>query len=376
MADRIKVLHIIYDLSVAGAQNVVMNYLRGLKDDPDYEIRLIIRDPSYNSENDKAVITEKLPVKYCNYGPCLGMPGVRTIINLIRSQRLFYKEIMEFQPDIIHTHLTHILPFALLPAKLSTAKCYVHTLHSDPYAIAARFRKWAKRAFNKYGFYPICVTESQAKKAVQLYGLKNYSVVHNGVDLSRFKIEESKKGVRNTLDIDEDAFVIGCVGRFSKIKNYDFLIHVFGEYKKSNNKAALLLVGDGEEKKHCEELVEKLDILDRVLFAGQRNDVERMYKAMDVFMLTSFFESNSIVTVEAQCAGLRCVVADSVPSSVVVTNGVNRISLNAPVELWCDAIDGNITCEEKASNLEDYSMGHSIDELKGVYKKLIVKSAK
>jgi glycosyltransferase involved in cell wall biosynthesis len=371
VSNKIKVLHIIYDLSVAGAQTVVMNYLRGLKDDSNYEMKLIVRDPSHNSENDIVAINEGLSVKYCNYKPYLGIPGFRTIVNWLRCQKLFYKEIKEFQPDIIHTHLTDILPFVLIPAKMSKAKCYVHTLHSDPYAIAPRFVKWAKKAFNKYGFYPVCVTESQAKKAVELYGFTDYSVVHNGIDLARFEIGESQEGIRKTLGIAPNSYVIGCVGRFSKIKNYGFLINVFAEYKKRNNKAVLLLVGDGEEKKHCMELVEKLCISDSVVFAGQHQDVERMYKAMDVFMLTSFYESNSIVTVEAQCAGLRCVVADSVPSSVVATDGVNRISFDEPIERWVNAIDGKVACEITESYLDDFSMNHTIDELKEVYKKLL-----
>ncbi len=369
MANRIKVLHIIYDLSVAGAQTVVMNILRGMKDDDKYEVRLIVRDAPNGSKNDADVIAEKLPVVYCNYKPSTKVPIVRSIINWFRCQRLFYKEIKKYKPDIIHTHLTGILPFTVIPEKLSKAKLFVHTLHSDPYAIGERYVKWAKFAFNKLHFYPVCVTESQVAKAKERYGISDFSVVHNGIDLNRYSVNESRESIRKEMGIPNDAFVIGFVGRLSKIKNLPFLIKVFDKYQKGNEKALLMIVGDGDQRCHCEQLITECGIEEKVIFVGQRNDVERMYKAMDVFMLTSFYESNSIVTVEAQCAGVRCIVADSIPQSVVVSDQVNRIDLEAPIETWISAIDDQIPHDEKACSLTKYSIQNGINELRDVYEK-------
>jgi len=369
MANRIKVLHIIYDLSVAGAQTVVMNILRGMKDDDKYEVRLIVRDAPNGSKNDADVIAEKLPVVYCNYKPSTKIPVVRTMINWFRCQRLFYKEIKKYRPDIIHTHLTGILPFTVIPEKLSKAKLFVHTLHSDPYAIEDRYVKWARFAFNKLHFYPVCVTESQVPKAKERYGISDVSVVHNGIDLNRYSVDESREGIRKEIGIPQDAFVIGFVGRLSKIKNLPFLIQVFHEYQKGNEKAFLMIVGDGEQRSDCEQWIKEYGIKEKVVFVGQRNDVERMYKAMDVFMLTSFYESNSIVTVEAQCAGVRCVVADSIPQSVVVSDRVNRIALDAPIADWIRAIDDRVPHDEIACSLTKYSIQNGINELREVYEK-------
>ncbi len=367
MAEKIRVLHIIYDLSVAGAQTVVMNILRGMKNDDKYDVRLLVRNAPNGSKNDADVIAENLPVVYCNYKPCTTIPIIRTIINWFRCQRLFRNEIKKYNPDIIHTHLTDILPFTVIPAKLSNAKLRVHTLHSDPYAIEDRFVKWAKFAFNKLHFHPVCVTESQVKKAKERYGISNCSVVHNGIDLDRYSMDESRESIREEVGVPEDAFVIGFVGRLSRIKNLFFLIKIFNEYQKGNEKALLMIVGDGDQRTHCERLIAEYGIKEKVVFTGQRADVERMYKAMDVFMLTSFYESNSIVTVEAQCSGVRCVVADSIPESVVVSDRVNRISLDAPTEVWIDAINNQVPHDRITGSLIKYSIQNGINELRDVY---------
>ena len=84
-------------------------------------------------------------------------------------------------------------------------------------------------------------------------------------------------------------------------------------------------------------------------------------------MLTSFFESSSIVTVEAQYAGVRCVVSSNIPENVVVTNLVNRISLNEPVEKWLAAIDGSLQPDHPKGTLMDFSVDKSVKELRLLY---------
>ena len=161
--------------------------------------------------------------------------------------------------------------------------------------------------------------------------------------------------------------MIGSVGRLDPIKNYPFLLKVFSEYYKFNSKARLLIVGEGVEKQSLHALADTLRIRNRVIFAGQRNDVQNVYKAMDLFMLTSFYESSSIVTVEAQLSGLRCVISSSIPDSVIISKTVNRINLDAPLSDWISAINGDIEPNEVVNAKEIFSLNNTIRELKKVY---------
>lgn len=372
MKPKKKVVHVIYDLATAGAQTVVMNYMRSMQADEEYDLSVVVGNSYTGLQYEKESKDNGYNVFYANYQPlCSRYLGpFRPLLNWFRYQFSLFKVLKRVNPDIVHTHLTKILPFVSIPILL-LGKKRVHTLHSDPYAIEFRFYMFAMFVFHLFRFKALGVTESQAEKAKKRYHLKLVPVVHNGLNLDRYNVLESKGDIRKELGISEDAFVIGTVGRLDKIKNHPFLIKVFAEVVKDLPNAKLLLVGDGIEKKHIQSLVEEQKLVDRVVFAGLRKDVERMYHAMDVFTMTSFFESSSIVTVEAQACGIRCVIANSIPENVIVTNNnVSTLSLDASIADWVKAIEGYYPKRKQVSEIEKFSMNRTIKELKGVYNNL------
>ena len=78
-------------------------------------------------------------------------------------------------------------------------------------------------------------------------------------------------------------------------------------------------------------------IQDNILFLGNRDDVYRLYQAMDVFVFPSRYEGLGIVVIEAQTAGLPCVVSDVVPSEAKILEGTEMLSLEKPEE-WAEQI--------------------------------------
>ena len=78
-------------------------------------------------------------------------------------------------------------------------------------------------------------------------------------------------------------------------------------------------------------------IQDNILFLGNRNDVYRLYQAMDVFVFPSHYEGLGMVVVEAQTAGLPCVVSDVVPSEAKILAGTEMLNLEKPEE-WAEQI--------------------------------------
>jgi glycosyltransferase involved in cell wall biosynthesis len=135
-----------------------------------------------------------------------------------------------------------------------------------------------------------------------------------------------------------DAFVIGHIGRFSPQKNHEYIIDIFREVNRRKRNAALLLVGRGELEKRIADKVNKFRLADKVIFAGVRSDVNELLQAMDVFLFPSLYEGLGIVAIEAQAAGLPCVIADAIPKEVVITPLVKQLSTKSPPSLWADAI--------------------------------------
>ena len=143
--------------------------------------------------------------------------------------------------------------------------------------------------------------------------------------------------VRNELGLDEK-FVIGHVGRFCYAKNQEFVLNVFKEVYKQNQNAFLLFVGDGPDKKKVEKKVSKHNLSDYVLFLGNRNDTNRLYQAMDVFVFPSRYEGLGMAAVEAQFCGVRTLMSNRVPNDAVVADDALRLSLTYSAKDWAENI--------------------------------------
>ena len=128
------------------------------------------------------------------------------------------------------------------------------------------------------------------------------------------------------------------MGRFTAQKNHAFLIDVFAEVAKRRDDAVLLLVGTGEAEASVKSLVDERGLTDRVMFLGQRSDVNRLYQAFDAFVLPSLYEGLCLVGVEAQVSGLPCLLSDAITREVDVTGECKFLPIDSPA-VWADEID-------------------------------------
>lgn len=364
----IKVLHIIKDFNLGGAQAVILGYLAHCQSDPDLIMRAVSVETRKESIFDKVASEQKFDVVYLDFSPnTSSVPGVRPLLNWIKQVRLIDKAIQDFRPDIVHTHVTPILAYALLPILRHHVRGRVHTLHSDPYAIAEKSAFFARLAFRFCRVMPVCVTEEQAEKAVRRYGLSQYRVIKNGIDLERYQIAETKDAIRASLDIPADAFVVGCVGRLHAVKNHRFLLEVFQEITRIQPHSVLLIVGDGEERGNILKKAEELRLLPRLRLLGDRPDIARIYKAMDIFILPSKHESSSIATVEAQLAGVRCLISTGIPRSVIISAHVARMPITASPQAWCQVAMQPDIHEEVYQDRDVFSIIRTLANLKQLY---------
>jgi glycosyltransferase involved in cell wall biosynthesis len=145
------------------------------------------------------------------------------------------------------------------------------------------------------------------------------------------------------LSIPESAFVLGHVGRMVPEKNHAFLIDLAADLCRRLPEAYLLLVGDGSMRHRLEDQVRSLGLTQKVLFTGFRDDIaEILQGAMDLFLFPSSYESAGMALVEAQAAGLPCLITDTIPEEVVIIPElVERASLNDGPRGWAEAILAN-----------------------------------
>lgn len=165
-----------------------------------------------------------------------------------------------------------------------------------------------------------------------------YTIMRNAIDVARFTYNPEKAAeIRHSMGL-EDAFVLGHVGNFRVEKNHLFLLEIFAALLKKEPNSRLLLVGDGIQMDACVAKSEELRIRDKVLFLGIRSDIPELLQAVDVFVLPSIYEGLPVTTVEAQAAGLPCVVSAGVPYECKLTEPVRQLPLEDGAEAWADVI--------------------------------------
>lgn len=135
-------------------------------------------------------------------------------------------------------------------------------------------------------------------------------VIHNGIDVSRYADTSVRPWAREELGIPNDSRVVGTVGRLCTRKNHGLFVRIAKMVAAQVRDVWFLVVGDGPLRAHLMALVEQGGLDGRFVFAGWRYDIPRMLAAMDVFLFTSLWEGFGIALVEAQAAGVPCVVSD------------------------------------------------------------------
>ena len=164
-----------------------------------------------------------------------------------------------------------------------------------------------------------------------LFGDKTFeqgkvTIINNAIDLDKFKYDEKvRKEKRKELNINDDTLVVGHIGRFVAQKNHTFLIDIFSELHKKEKNSILLLIGQGPLIGEIKQKVETLGISDSVKFLGQRDDVNELYNAMDLFLFPSLYEGLGMVLIEAQANGLPCIASTEVPKNARVSKKISFV---------------------------------------------------
>lgn len=170
------------------------------------------------------------------------------------------------------------------------------------------------------------------------FGNKDFQVLKNVIDTDRFVYRlEDRRYIREKLHIEKKV-VVGVVGRFAAQKNPEFLLECFAEYNKLNKESVLLWIGDGELQEKIQDRAKNMGFKGACLFVGRKNNIEKWYSAMDLFLLPSKFEGMGIVFLEAQCTGLPCFGSTNVPIETEVTELMHRISLKQEANYWATAM--------------------------------------
>ena len=319
----IRVLHIVTYMGRGGLETMLMNYYRHIDRNKVQFDFLVHRD--FEADYDAEI--RELGGKIYHISRLI--PWSHSYREKLKH---FFREHSEYK--IVHVHQDCLSSVALQCAKECGVP--VRIAHSHNSGQDKNWKYLVKRYYMKK--IPTYATDFVACSNIAgkwMFGEAPFKVLHNAIDVGkyRYSLDVAQK-VRRQFDI-ERKIVIGHVGRFAPQKNHKFLIDIFAECVKKNSDVILMLVGDGEEKKKIEDKVNQLGISDKVIFTGVRTDVNELMQAMDMFIFPSLYEGLPVTMIEAQAAGLPCVISDYVSEECIVTSElISVMKLSDSVEMW------------------------------------------
>ncbi len=268
------------------------------------------------------------------------------------------KDLMSKYPyTAVHAHTMFSIGWVMLAAK--QMKIPVRVSHAHSALIDGNgFVKTVYESIMR-NLILSCSTDLVAcgeKAGIRLYGEKAYkkrgNLILNGIDTDLFAFSQEKRDkIRDKFNINSN-FVLGHTGRLAEVKNQIFLLKLMPDILKRRPDAVLMLVGDGDDREMLESTAKELKIQDKVIFAGNSTNVQDYLSAMDVFVFPSLYEGLPLSILEVQANGLPCVISDTVPPDVFLTDLIHPVSLkNDSSNKWIEEIL-NVT----RNNVTDYPL--------------------
>ncbi|RSK53479.1 glycosyltransferase family 1 protein [Bacillus canaveralius] len=328
----IRILQVVTIMNRGGLETMLMNYYRQINRSKIQFDFMVHRDEEGHYDQEILNLGGKI----------YRMPQIKP-----GNYRLYFQLLDDFfvnHPEykVVHAHINENSSFVLRAAKRAGVQCRIAHSHTSDLGIDYKlpFRLYARTVMkNNPSEYFACSNNA----AEWLFGKKKIdadkvTILKNAINLDEFKYNEKVRiDTRGKLNI-KDQLVIGHVGRFHKSKNHEFLVDVFKSIHKRHPSSMLLLVGEGDTRLTIEKKVANLGLHSAVKFLGLRKDITQLMQAMDLFLFPSFFEGAPVALIEAQAAGLQCVVSDTISKESNLTGLVKYLNIRDSSEVWADKI--------------------------------------
>lgn len=337
-----KVLRIINRFNIGGPTYNVAYLTKYISSE--YET-LLIGGAKDESEESSDFIVENLGLK-----PVIVEEMMREIDlkNDYKAYKKIKKIILEFNPDIVHTHASKAGTLGRLAAVACNVPVIVHTFHGHVFhsyfgRLKTTFYKNIERFLAKRSNAIIAISDKQKHELVDIHHICNGKKVHViplGFDLSKFRenMEEKRKLFRSRYNLDDDELAISIIGRLVPVKNHAlFLEGIKAVSEKTSRKIRAFIIGDGEIRAELESKAAALNISfsngtktekTLVTFTSWIKEIDVALAGSDIIALTSFNEGTPVSLIEAQAAN----------KPIVTTNvgGIENVVKQNETALLCE----------------------------------------
>ncbi|MBD3244851.1 MAG: glycosyltransferase [Candidatus Moranbacteria bacterium] len=242
----------------------------------------------------------------------------------IKPYYKIFKILKKIDPDVIHSHQSFWLGYEALRYSKKLNKPLFYTYHANyeyyTYYLPIPFKKKItslvlKRDVNYCNKCKAVIAPTNSVKEELIFrDIKTpVKVIPSGLNLEKFKKKNFKdiKKIRKKLGIKKNDNVILFLARLEKEKNIDLLIRIIKYSLKKDKKLKFLIVGDGFEVINLRKI--KKIYPKNIIITGsvKHSQVPKIYWISDIFLQTSFTETQGITTIEAMASGLAVVALNA-----------------------------------------------------------------
>ena len=322
MKDKIKLVHIISNLSLGGAQVLLFDILHYLSKKNDLEIYVITIDSGEYIEKFKKA----------------GIKVFDLMEKGLVNPKIYFKmkKLLKYlNPDIVHTHLNKADFYGRIAAKKTGVKLIYSTCHNySTHHKGADVNKisifdYIDNFVVKYsGSNLIAISEIVKKYLINRDNrFDNITeVIYNGVNISKknYQLEENEIDLlRIKYNVSKDDFLICLSGRFDKQKGHLFLLDALSEKIKERKNIKIIMPGDGILKKEVENYISKNDLNEFVILPGFHKDIEKIIEISDLTIVPSLWEGFGLVVIESMVKKKVVLASDTGGIPEIIEHGEN-----------------------------------------------------
>lgn len=244
------------------------------------------------------------------------------------------KMIKKYRPDIVYAHSSKAGAIARV-ANIGEKNYCIYNPHGWAFNMrCSAGEQWAytiiERIASHFCEKIICISDAEKKSALEkkICPEEKLQVIYNGVDIQAYESGTSTKVNRKQLEIPDNAFIVGMVGRISPQKAPDIFVQAAALIKRAIPSAHFIIVGGGDQEEEIKEYARKMNILDSLHITGWVDDPMNYVDLFDVACLLSRWEGFGLALPEYMMAGKPIVATriDAIP--YIINDGVNGLLVN------------------------------------------------
>jgi glycosyltransferase involved in cell wall biosynthesis len=335
-----KILHIVEDLNIGGLEKVVESIVTEI-DKNKYEVQVWCL--TKGGEIADELISKGIRVKI------LGLNSYHNPFQVVKLAIHLKKS----KFDIIHSHGYFANVFGRLAAILTMIPVRIAHVHTTNYNLSKR-NITTEFVFSLFTKKIICISNSVKQFVEKDLGIdtKKTCLIYNGCRIN--DSDKAKKKIdRRSLGISKDDFVIITVASLVRHKGHQVLIDAVCILARSYQNLRLLIVGDGPLRDSLNTYVKALQLSEKIIFTGEKENVFPLLKLADIFVLSSITrEGLGMALIEAMAVGLPLIGSRLGGIPEIIKHGVNGFLFSqGNAEELAESIEKLIKNKEMAVNL-------------------------